>query len=103
MAELGPMFEHNELFPDIVNVEFVELIGRNNIKMRVWERGNGETLACGTGACASAVAAVLCGYADKGQDIKVRLLGGELIICYTDEAVYMTGECKKVFDGVVEI
>lgn len=103
LAELGPMFEHNELFPDRVNVEFVELIGRNNIKMRVWERGNGETLACGTGACASAVAAVLCGYADKGQDIKVRLLGGELIICYTDEAVYMTGECKKVFDGVVEI
>ena len=103
VAELGPIFEHNELFPDRVNVEFVEVIGRNNIKMRVWERGNGETLACGTGACASAVAAVLCGYADKDTDIKVRLLGGELIICYTDDAVYMTGECKKVFDGVVEI
>jgi carbamoyl-phosphate synthase large subunit len=103
LTELGPVFEHNELFPDRVNVEFVELIGKNNLKMRVWERGSGETLACGTGACASAVAAVLNGYSDKESDIKVRLLGGELIIRYTDEAVFMTGECKKVFDGVVEI
>mgnify|MGYP001202675867 FL=1 len=102
-AQLGPVIEHCELFPDRVNVEFVEIMGRNHLKMRVWERGNGETLACGTGACASAVAAVLCGYADKDSDIKVRLLGGELIVRYTDEAVYMTGECKKVFDGLVEI
>lgn len=102
-AQLGPVIECCELFPDRVNVEFVEIMGRNNLKMRVWERGNGETLACGTGACASAVAAVLCGYADKDSDIKVRLLGGELIVRYTDEAVYMTGECKKVFDGLVEI
>jgi len=103
LAELGPVIENCELFPDRVNVEFVEIMGRNHLKMRVWERGNGETLACGTGACASAVAAVLCGYADKDSDIKVRLLGGELIIRYTDEAVFMTGECKKVFDGLVEI
>jgi len=102
-SKLGPVIEHCELFPDRVNVEFVEIMGRNHLKMRVWERGNGETLACGTGACAGAVAAMLCGFADKDSDIKVRLLGGELIIRYTDDAVYMTGECKKVFDGIVEI
>ncbi len=103
LTEIGPMFENSELFPDRVNTEFVEIVGRNHLKMRVWERGSGETLACGTGACASAVAAVLNGYSDKAADIKVTLLGGELIIRYTDDAVFMTGECKKVFDGMVEI
>jgi carbamoyl-phosphate synthase large subunit len=103
VSEKGPLFENNALFPDRINTEFVEVMDRNHLKMRVWERGSGETLACGTGACASAVAAVLNGHCDKGTDIKVRLLGGELIINYTDEAVLMTGECKKVFDGVVEI
>jgi carbamoyl-phosphate synthase large subunit len=101
--EIGPKFEKDALFPDRINTEFIEVMGRNHLKMRVWERGSGETLACGTGACASAVAAVLNGYCDKGADIKVQLLGGELVINYTDEAVLMTGECKKVFDGVVEI
>ena len=86
-----------------MNTEFAEILGRNQLKMRVWERGSGETLACGTGACALAVAAVLNGYCDKDTDIKVQLLGGELIIRYTDETVYMTGECKKVFDGTVDI
>jgi len=71
--------------------------------MRVWERGSGETMACGTGACAAAVAAVLNGYCKKDEDILVQLLGGDLIIRYTDDTVYMTGECKKVFDGEVEI
>lgn len=103
LAEIGPLFENNELFPDRVNTEFVEIMGRNYLKMRVWERGSGETLACGTGACASAVAAVLCGYSDKDTDIKVALLGGDLIIRYTNDKVFMTGDCKKVFDGVVEI
>mgnify|MGYP001394477384 CR=1 FL=1 len=103
LASIGPMFENNELFPDRVNTEFVEIMDKNHLKMRVWERGSGETLACGTGACASAVAAVLNGYSDKDTDIRVTLLGGELTIRYTDEAVFMTGECKKVFDGVVEI
>jgi len=103
LRQIGPLFENDALFPDRVNAEFVEVLGRNHLKMRVWERGSGETLACGTGACASAVAAVLNGFCDKAADIKVRLLGGELIINYTDEAVYMTGECKKVFDGMVEI
>ncbi|NLM45967.1 MAG: carbamoyl-phosphate synthase large subunit [Firmicutes bacterium] len=103
LAEIGPQFEYHSVFPDRVNTEFVEVMGRNQLKMRVWERGSGETLACGTGACASAVAAVLCGHADKDTDIKVRLLGGELVIRYTDEAVYMTGDCHKVFEGIVEI
>jgi carbamoyl-phosphate synthase large subunit len=103
LGALGPLFEHDALFPDRVNAEFVEIVGRNHLKMRVWERGNGETRACGTGACASAVAAVLNGHCDKGADIKVRLPGGELIIQYTDETVYMTGDCKKVYEGTVEI
>lgn len=103
LCTVGPLFENNALFPDRVNTEFVEVVDRNYLKMRVWERGSGETRACGTGACASAVAAVLSGYCDKDVDIKVQLLGGELIIQYTDEGVCMTGDCKKVFDGTVEI
>jgi carbamoyl-phosphate synthase large subunit len=103
VSNIGPLFENDALFPDRINTEFVEVMGRNHLKMRVWERGIGETLACGTGACASAVAAVLNGYCDKGADIKVQLLGGDLIINYTDEAVLMTGDCAKVFDGTVEI
>ncbi|MDR0300963.1 MAG: diaminopimelate epimerase, partial [Treponema sp.] len=99
----GPLFENDPLFPDRVNTEFVEIMDRNHLKIRVWERGSGETQACGTGACAAAVAAVLNGCSDKGMDIKVQLPGGNLIINYTDEAVYMTGDCVKVFDGVVEI
>jgi carbamoyl-phosphate synthase large subunit len=71
--------------------------------MRVWERGSGETLACGTGMCAAAVAAVLNGHCGKGEDIKVIAPGGELTINYTDERVYMTGNCVKVFDGVIEV
>jgi carbamoyl-phosphate synthase large subunit len=103
LADIGPLFENDILFPDRINTEFVELAGRDHLKMRVWERGSGETLACGTGACASAAAAVLCGHSDQDADIKVTLLGGELTVRYTDDAVYMTGECKKVFDGTVEI
>jgi carbamoyl-phosphate synthase large subunit len=103
VAKIGPLFENDPLFPDRINTEFVEVMGRNHLKMRVWERGIGETLACGTGACASAVAAVLNGYCDKGADIKVQLRGGDLSINYTDEAVLMPGDCKKVFDGTVEI
>lgn len=103
LTELGPLFENNEIFPERVNTEFVKVFDKNTIKMRVWERGSGETLACGTGACAAAVAAVLNGYCSKGEDIHVLLLGGELIINYTDKTVFMTGGCAKVFEGVVEI
>ena len=103
LAVLGPKFEHNEIFPERVNTEFVKVIDKSTLKMRVWERGSGETLACGTGACASAVAAVLNGYCSKGEDIRVLLAGGELIVNYTKDAVFMTGGCTKVFEGVIEI
>jgi carbamoyl-phosphate synthase large subunit len=103
LQKIGPLFENNALFPEKINTEFVEFASRNCLIMRVWERGSGETQACGTGACASAAAAVLNGHCDKDADIKVKLPGGELIVKYTDEAVYMTGNCVKVFEGVADI
>jgi len=103
LNETGPLFENDPLFPDRVNAEFVNVIARNYLEIRVWERGSGETQASGTSACASAVAAVLNGFCDKNTDIRVRLPGGELIVCYTDEVVWLTGDCVKVFDGTVEI
>lgn len=103
LEEIGPIFENNELFPEKINTEFVEIINENTIKMRVWERGSGETLACGTGACASVVAAVLNGFCLKGHDINVELSGGKLIVNYSDDAVYMTGPAEKVFEGIIEI
>ena len=101
--KIGPKFQENKLFPESVNVEFVKVIDKHTLKMRVWERGSGETWACGTGACAVAVAAVLNGYCEKDENITVKLLGGDLTIRYTDDTVYMTGEAKKVFDGEVEV
>ncbi|HHY90695.1 MAG TPA: diaminopimelate epimerase [Clostridiales bacterium] len=103
LPEIGPCFENHPIFPERVNTEFVQVIDKNIIKMRVWERGSGETLACGTGACAAAVASVLNGYCSKGQDIQVLLTGGMLTINYTDERVLMTGGCVKVFEGVIEV
>jgi carbamoyl-phosphate synthase large subunit len=103
LTKLGPMFEYSEMFPERVNIEFVKIIDKRILKMRVWERGSGETLACGTGACAAAVAAVINGYCSKGEDIHILLSGGELIVNYTENTVLMTGGCAKVFEGVVEI
>ena len=99
IEEIGPRFEQHERFPDRVNTEFVERIDRKNLKMRVWERGSGETMACGTGACATAVAAILNGYAER--DVTVHLLGGDLEIRWdeTDNCVYMTGPAATVFTG----
>lgn len=99
----GPLFENSHLFPDGINTEFIKLIGKNTIEMRVWERGSGETMACGTGACAAAITIVENGYCEKGEDIKVNLKGGNLLINYTDESVYMTGNAEKIYKGVVEI
>lgn len=99
---IGPKFEKNELFPEQVNTEFVKVIDNKTLKMRVWERGSGETLACGTGACATVVAAVENGYCKKGDTVKVILTGGELFIKYTDEAVFMTGPAAIAFEGTVE-
>jgi diaminopimelate epimerase len=103
LPAIGSQFEFNPIFPDRVNTEFVQVIGRNNLKMRVWERGSGETLACGTGTCATVVAATLCGYCDKGTPVEVELRGGKLVIEYTDETVFMTGEAVTVFTGEVDI
>ncbi|MCL2527695.1 MAG: diaminopimelate epimerase [Defluviitaleaceae bacterium] len=103
LETVGPLFEHSPLFPSRVNVEFAHVIGRNHIRARVWERGSGETWGCGTGACATAVAAVLNGYGDKDTDIIIEMPGGQLIIEYTDQAVYMTGDCVEVFQGIVEV
>ena len=103
LEKIGPMFEHNPIFPERVNTEFIEVIDEHTLKMRVWERGSGETMACGTGACASAVAAVLNKYCPKGEDINVILRGGVLVINYSRENVFMTGPCVKVYEGEVEI
>ncbi len=103
IEKVGPLFENNALFPDRINTEFVKVIAKNELKMRVWERGSGETWACGTGACAVAVAAVLNGYADKDVPITVHLRGGDLIITYTDGGVFMEGGATLAFTGEVEI
>lgn len=100
---VGPLIECAKIFPKRVNFEVAQIVSRNNIRMRVWERGSGETMACGTGACAVAVAAVLMGYCDKDTDIQVQLKGGVLTVKFTDEAVYMTGNCEKVFEGAIVI
>jgi diaminopimelate epimerase len=98
IESIGPSFEMNKLFPDRVNTEFVEIIDRTHVKMRVWERGSGETLACGTGASASVVACVLNGVIDDNKEIEVKLLGGALIIRW-NKSVYMKGPAKTVFEG----
>ena len=102
LEKVGPQFENADIFPDRVNTEFVHIVARNELKMRVWERGSGETLACGTGACAAAAAAVENGFADPDSDIIVHLKGGDLVIRRTAETVYMTGEAALVFSGEVE-
>lgn len=101
IAKTGPKFEKNPAFPEGVNTEFVKVISPDTFKMRVWERGSGETLACGTGACAVGSAAVKMGIADEGKDLKVILPGGELIINYTPERVLLTGGAVTAFTGEV--
>lgn len=100
---IGPKFENNPIFPDRVNTEFIQVLDRNTVKMRVWERGSGETFACGTGACATVVACVLNGLTDN--KVTVKLLGGDLFIEYNREenTVYMTGPAKVSFTGKIEV
>ena len=100
---IGPKFENNPLFPERVNVEFIEAVDERTLKVRVWERGSGETMACGTGACAAVVAATLNGRCTMGEDIRVILKGGDLSVRYTADRVLMTGGAEKIFDGVVEV
>ena len=104
LTTLGPAIECHEAFPGGVNVEFVQLLGRNALRMRVWERGSGVTLACGTGACASAAAAVQRGACDPDTEIRVHLDGGTLHITVgTDGSVQMEGPCEFVYEGDTEI
>ena len=102
LETVGPRFEKDPIFPQGVNTEFIEVIDSHTLKMRVWERGSGETMACGTGACAAVVAAVANGLCEKGRDITVRVKGGELIVHYTDEGVTLTGDAKLVYTGEIE-
>lgn len=101
LETVGPLFENHERFPKRVNTEFIQLLDRKTVNMRVWERGSGETLACGTGACASAVACILNGLTEN--EITLHLLGGDLIVRWDQEEnlVYMTGPARVVFDGEI--
>lgn len=103
LEKIGPSFENHELFPDRINTEFIRRIDETTLQMRVWERGSGETWACGTGTCAAVVAACENGFCPKGQDVLVHLRGGDLIINYTDETVYMTGSATSVFSGTIDV
>lgn len=103
LEKIGPKFENHERFPKRINTEFVHCIDRQTVEMRVWERGSGETLACGTGACAVAVSSILNNLTDT--QVTVKLLGGDLQIEWDQKKnhVFMTGPAKVVFDGVIDI
>lgn len=104
IEKIGPAFEHHPAFPDRVNTEFVRVIDRHTVQMRVWERGSGETLACGTGACAVAVSSILNGFVEDGE-VTVKLLGGDLRIEWDrqENTVYMTGPATTVFEGEISL
>lgn len=99
----GPLFENHPLFPDRVNAEFAEILSETEINMRVWERGSGETWACGTGACATVAAAVENGFCPAGKDVSVHLRGGTIVINYTRERLLMTGNAVTICDGVIDL
>lgn len=105
LEKIGPSFENHLVFPDRVNTEFVKVLDRHTVQMRVWERGSGETLACGTGACAVAVASILNGHVDGDKPVTVKLLGGDLQIFWdqAENLVYMTGPAATVFDGEIDL
>ena len=105
LEKIGPSFENHLVFPDRVNTEFVKVLDRHTVQMRVWERGSGETLACGTGACAVAVASILNGHMDGDKPVTVKLLGGDLQIFWdqAENLVYMTGPAATVFDGEIDL
>lgn len=103
LEKIGPMFENHVRFPKRINTEFVKVLDSETIEMRVWERGTGETLACGTGACASVTACILNGL--TGEEVTVKLLGGNLQIRWdrSENLVYMTGPASTVFEGEIEL
>ena len=101
IEKIGPYFENHVRFPNRTNTEFVKVLDRNNVQMRVWERGTGETLACGTGCCATAVACILNGHTD--EEVTVHVLGGKIKIFWDRESnlIYMTGPAETVFEGEI--
>lgn len=103
LSQIGPDFENHAMFPRRTNTEFVQVVDRHHVKMRVWERGTGETLACGTGCCATAVACVLNGLTE--EEVEVEVLGGKILIRWdrVDNLVYMTGPAEIVFEGEIDI
>ncbi len=104
LADIGSRIENDPQFPERVNVEFVRVIGKNELEMRVWERGSGETYACGTGTCAAVTAAVLCGYCPYGEPVVVHLRGGDLTVTVSRGLrVAMEGGAETVYDGVCRI
>ncbi len=103
LEKIGPIFENNKLFPERVNTEFIKIVDKNHLEMRVWERGSGETYACGTGACATVAASVRNGICGFDETVYVKLVGGTLEIkCLKDYKIIMTGPATKVYDGVFE-
>ena len=102
LDKIGPMFEFSPAFPERINTEFVRVVNKTTLRMRVWERGSGETLACGTGACAAVIAACESGCCDKGSDVTVSLLGGEMTVNYTDGGVTLLGDATEVYRGSFE-
>ena len=103
LAKTGTAFEYAPFFPDRVNAEFVRVVNPNTLKLRVWERANGEVLASGTGACAAVVAAVLNGYCERGADVTVKTRGGDVVVNYDGERVVMTSSANLVFEGVIRL
>lgn len=104
LEKIGSGFENHVSFPDRINTEFVEIVDEHTIKMRVWERGSGETISCGTGTCASVVAAVLNGYCKQGEEVEVQIRGGKLYDTYLETGeVMMKGPATTVFDGEIEL
>ncbi len=102
LNEIGPCFEKADIFPERINTEFVRVVNRHTIKMRAYERGNKETFACGTGAAAAVVAAVENGFCDKGEEITVKLKGGDLAVTYDDNGIWLTGNAVLVYEGEAE-
>lgn len=104
LEKIGPSFENHKLFPDRINTEFIKVIDSHTLNMRVWERGSGETFACGTGACASVVASVLNGYCNHDEEVTVHLRGGDLKITWnSDDTVIMKGPAALICDGDIDV
>ena len=103
IRDIGSQLSNHTMFPEGINVEFVSVSDAENLIMRVWERGSGETLACGSGSCASVVAAVENGFCKRGSDVTVHLRGGKLKVNYSEDGVFLIGNAVKVFEGEVEV